>query len=982
LDDADDLEELQRLLAEGSALPPDALPDWLDRLPPALQRYKLQLRAMLLPTAPPVQAAYHSAPTTRAASQLGELALLAAGMTIGPYRLIRELGQGGMGAVWTAQRADGSLNRMVALKLPIYSMYSRGFAERFARERDILAALSHPNIASLYDAGVTAAGQPYLAMELVDGRPIDEYCDAQRLTVQARVALFEQALEAVQFAHRNLVIHRDLKPSNMLVTADGRVKLLDFGIAKLIADDGTARETQLTALDGRALTPDYASPEQVVGAPLTTASDVYSLGVVLYELLCGARPYRLKMDSRGALDDAILTAEPPRPSVQARNGAAAEARGTTPERLAAQLRGDLDTILLKALKKLPAERYDTVNAFAEDLRRWQRGEPVLARPDSRWYVARKFVARHRVVVAAAASVVVTLVAGLSLALWQAKVARQEQARAESVKSFLVSIFSRANPATGLGGDAKVSQLLQVTTQRVPVEFGNDPALAAEMYNLIAEGLWNLGEGAGAEQVAQRALEVANKYLPRGDLQQLRALHVIADVQVNTGRLESAEPVLAQLVAGLRASDAPEAPTHLVNALTVQSLMLANKGDRQQSVAVAREAVRLARMRPPQDKPVLLTALAALSDRLLVSGSYDEAVIVAREGADVAQQLYGSQRPHMMLSDIEQTLGNALLRNGRPADALPQLQRVVADTRDALGLENRQMSLALSSVGDALATKGDLKESVLFYQGALAIESELSPQLTPRAVSMKQRIANVWLNARQPTSAVAAYDEVIKDWQSIASPLAVTLARQARVTRALARAQLGQQAAALEELDHIRQEVPSKKSIDMLLVLSSSSTTKRWMGDATAALQDAREAGALLEQVPHAPRDRVGVLLNLGLAQLDMGDYVNAQQELESAEQLSARLQIGPTPALADMWLGLGRARLAAGDVDAALGYTKKAVDFWHSFDAESRWSGEAMYWHAKALSKAGHRAEAASQMARAQKILKQSPWANDRAGRL
>jgi tetratricopeptide (TPR) repeat protein len=155
-----------------------------------------------------------------------------------------------------------------------------------------------------------------------------------------------------------------------------------------------------------------------------------------------------------------------------------------------------------------------------------------------------------------------------------------------------------------------------------------------------------------------------------------------------------------------------------------------------------------------------------------------------------------------------------------------------------------------------------------------------------------------------------------------------------------------------------------------------------MGDATAALQDAREAGALLEQVPHAPRDRVGVLLNLGLAQLDMGDYVNAQQELESAEQLSARLQIGPTPALADMWLGLGRARLAAGDVDAALGYTKKAVDFWHSFDAESRWSGEAMYWHAKALSKAGHRAEAASQMARAQKILKQSPWANDRAGRL
>jgi serine/threonine-protein kinase len=247
-----------------------------------------------------------------AADQARSVASVVDGEIVGAYRLVREIGHGGMSTVWLAVRTDEQIKRPVALKLPHIHLNRQQFADRFARERDILAELTHPNIARLYDAGVTEAGQPFLAIEYIDGMPVTEYCDRRRLPIRARIDLFLQILGAVQYAHSHLVIHRDLKPSNILAAQDGRVTLLDFGIAKLIPE-GPASETQLTLLGGRALTPDYASPEQIAGEPLSTSSDVYSLGVVLYELLTGVRPYRLKRDSRGALEDAILSVDPLRP---------------------------------------------------------------------------------------------------------------------------------------------------------------------------------------------------------------------------------------------------------------------------------------------------------------------------------------------------------------------------------------------------------------------------------------------------------------------------------------------------------------------------------------------------------------------------------------------------------------------------------------------------------------------------------------------
>lgn len=347
------------------------------------------------------------------------------GKSFGPYRVLSLIGRGGMGSVWLAERSDGLFTRRIALKLLHPALMDRAMTERFAREREILASLNHPNIARLLDAGFAADGQPYLALEYVEGRPLIAYCDACRLSLRARLELFLQVLDAVQYAHGHLVLHRDLKPSNILVSEDGEAHLLDFGIAKLLTE-GEARQTELTRLAGGALTLDYAAPEQIAGAPLTTAADVYSLGVTLYGLLTGASPYRLKRDTHGALEEAILETAALPPSRLVPSNAAAEARGTTARKLARALKGDLDTIVNKALQKSASKRYATAMAFAEDIQRHLRGEVVLAQADSLSYRALKFVHRHRFGIAVAGIVLLTLAAGLAATSYEAEVAAAQR----------------------------------------------------------------------------------------------------------------------------------------------------------------------------------------------------------------------------------------------------------------------------------------------------------------------------------------------------------------------------------------------------------------------------------------------------------------------------------------------------------------------------------------------------------------------------
>lgn len=406
---------MSRLLDEALPLDPAGRCAWLEALPEEHQDLAQALRDALLPGAAQLAQVEKLAalPELGAASEAGRPSTggLEAGARVGPYQLMRPLGAGGMAVVWLARRADGAFRREVALKLPMLDQLRTDLAQRFARECDILASLEHPNIARLYDAGVDPGGLPYLAMEYVEGSPLMDWCDVHRLGLRARVELFLQVLEAVQYAHEKQVIHRDLKPSNVLVTESGQVRLLDFGVARLLQAD-EPQLTELTKAHGRAVTPDYASPELLRGQPVDARGDVYSLGVLLYELLTGSRPYRLRnAASIGLLEHAITTVEVKKPSTQLEADPVAE-RGALRERWARQLRGDLDAIVLKALAKDPARRYQTAAALADDLRRHLQGRAIEALPARFAGRLAKFLWRHRAMAAMAS--IATVVAAVAL----------------------------------------------------------------------------------------------------------------------------------------------------------------------------------------------------------------------------------------------------------------------------------------------------------------------------------------------------------------------------------------------------------------------------------------------------------------------------------------------------------------------------------------------------------------------------------------
>jgi len=498
---------LSNLLDQALDLPVDQRSTWLASLSAEFEALVPTLRELL------ARDARHEtgelidrAPLAEVTAALGEDA------TVGPYRLLRELGSGGMGAVWLAERHDGSLKRRVALKLP-HEGWVPGLAERFARERQILASLEHANIARLYDAGLDESRRPYMALEYVEGQPIDAYCLQRALGVPARLRLLLQVADAVAFAHSRLVVHRDLKPGNILVTDTGQVRLLDFGIAKLLEGD-RVDETALTRASGRALTLDYASPEQIRGAPIGTASDVYSLGVVAFELLAGQRPYRL---ARGAmLETAIAELDIPLVSSIA-----------TEPSLKKQLKGNLDAILNKALKKDPAERYATVDALAQDWRAHLDGQRVLARPDTWAYRFTRWGARHRAVLAivsvaalamilaigfgATAVVVAALSCGLGAALWQARRAARARDRAlvlsdrnEAVAAFLNLVLTDA--ARG-GAAFTAEQLLKRSEDLIGRELSDGIETQAVVLSMIGTSLQTLGNPAEAIRLHERAIEL-------------------------------------------------------------------------------------------------------------------------------------------------------------------------------------------------------------------------------------------------------------------------------------------------------------------------------------------------------------------------------------------------------------------------------------------------------------------------------------------
>ncbi len=451
------------------------------------------------------------------------------GSTVGPYRVLRVLGRGGMGTVYLAERADGAFAQTVAVKVVRTLGVSDETLRRFELERSLLARLEHPAITRILDGGVTDRGEPYLVMEYVDGEPIDRFCDRLRLPVRERLELFRAVCEAVRFAHRALIVHRDLKPENILVDREGKPRLLDFGIAKLIDGEAEAHST-LTRVGGRPFTPAYASPEQILGEPISTASDVYSLGVVLYQLLTGETPFRIETDAPGEL---VRSAESRRGELPSRrltrlgSEAAerrAELRGTHRRNLERELAGDLDRVVSKALDPDPEQRYPSVGRFEEDLGRYLEGLPVRARPATLGYRARKFVQRNRLLVAAVALITLLVLGGFGTALWQRGVALEareraelEASRARATNRFLVSLFETGSTRFFVdrehkGPQTPIIDVLEEASQRLEADLTTGEAERADLHHALGDTFLSIGLWKQAATHFERALELRRKAL--------------------------------------------------------------------------------------------------------------------------------------------------------------------------------------------------------------------------------------------------------------------------------------------------------------------------------------------------------------------------------------------------------------------------------------------------------------------------------------
>lgn len=611
------------------------------------------------------------------------------GQRVGPYRLLHWLGQGGMAEVWLAERADGAFKRQVAIKLlHAQAAGSRAdtFAQRFARERDILAALHHPHIAGLHDAGIAADGQAWLALEYVPGQPITQWCDSQQLGLDARVQLFCQVLDAVAHAHANLVLHRDLKPGNILVNDDGQARLLDFGIAKLIQPDAPASDdTEMTRRSGRPLTPQYASPEQLLGQPLTTASDVFSLGVVLYELLCGLRPQEPRGESTLALEQAVVEQEPRPPSRRVDEAAAAQ-RATTAAALRRRLAGDLDAIAAQALAKRPEARYATVAELRADVQRWLAGEPVLARRPTAWYRAQRFVARHKLGSALGAGAVLALVGVATVAVVLGLQARAESRRAQAARSFVLDLFQRADPDRSHGANITAREMLAAGAQALSTTMQDQPELRVELLGEVAKVQQQMGLYTEAARLLSQRIEMT-----RGGGKSAHA-HALLDAAENAQRTGDVGRAAILHSEALVAAPAPGTDAVLLfRQLYVGGVIRVAEGRGTEAQRSLQAAVDLAQSQFEATDIRLIDALSNLADAMRLTGEPARAVALLRQATEIANRASGLPAADRLTLRYELAL--ALFRQGQYGAAHATLQALVPETEAVLGVAAEQTALA-------------------------------------------------------------------------------------------------------------------------------------------------------------------------------------------------------------------------------------------------------------------------------------------------
>jgi serine/threonine-protein kinase len=925
---SEDWPTISRRLDQALALEIDERLAWLESLPESLP-IKLAI-ARLLAGADRVETGefLERLPTLTLGPDLGDVQaidLKRSGDIVGPYRLLREIGRGGMASVWLAARADGLLERRVALKLPHVSAGSAALIERMNRERNIVGSLTHPNIARLYDAGLAADGSPFLALEYVEGDSIDVYVDRHAVSVHDRVRLIVQVARAVAYAHGHLVVHRDLKPSNILVNAQGQVHLLDFGIAQLVdrsvdaghdqASGGPGEDGSVTRRHGRALTPDYAAPEQIKGEQIGTSADVYSLGVVMFELLAGARPYRLARTPDAAkLQDALARVAVPRVSEAASDSAT--------KRL---LRGDLDAIVGLAMRKDRQDRYPTMDALADDLERHLRREPVMARPDSPLYRADRWTRRHKpeavlaVAIAVAvpagaaaqAAVLLALGAGAGVALWQLRVARRhaltaqlEAAHAEQVKAFALSILEGANTDSGAGAETTAGDVLLSAQARVERELGSRPATAVELMISIGDGLNGLGQVAAAAEILEKAVELGRRALGQRHPLSVAAVIVRCSVLVTLAQTKEAIALLLPAISEARR----QGLTHsLVDGLRWLSSAYIAEADVEAGLTAANEAVAVV-VEGGDDVRKLdaLTAWASLSSALNVA-QRDGQTDAARRALACAQELYGDRQTESVLS-VRLLLAKGLANEGQHTAALRELESVRADAVRLLGPTHQMMVNIGNFLGHVRLDSGDAQGAIEAFQMQLAAVEKVSGGSGTTLGLTHSALGKAFAAARLDAEAIASYStsaSLLEGANGANNPYAL----RSTSARALVLTRLGR----LEEADAAFSFVDgadwADSDVEKLIHAGRVSVLRTRQGRHDEAVRLARMS---LERVQEHPSAlvRANASAALGSALLGAELASEAVAPLKDAVRLFAERQIVPTADHLDAVAALATARAA------------------------------------------------------------------------
>jgi serine/threonine protein kinase len=777
------------------------------------------------------------------------------GDRIGPYRVLRTLGAGGMGEVYLAERADAQFEQQVAIKVVHGGALAVGMHSRLKLERQILAQLDHPNIAHLLDGGALPDGSAYIVMEYIDGIAIDAYCDTNRLDTAARLRLFQTVCAAVHYAHQNLIVHRDLKPSNILVTAAGIPKLLDFGIAKLLDDRQAARHTlAMTHADIRIMTPDHASPEQVRGQTITTSSDVYVLGVLLYKLLCGSSPFFISSVRLSEIERAICEKDPPPPSQlvgkvdSPESLAVAEARGTSPNKLRRILNGDLDKIVLMAMRKEPERRYASAQQMASDVQRHLEGLPVIAHGDTLSYRTAKFVKRHWLPVTAGVSAAILVLAFSAttylqsvrisaerdLAAQQRERAEHERARAEEVSSFLVNLFKLSDPGENRGNQVTARELLDSGAKRLRAGLKDQPATKAALLSTVGTVYDSLGQyqdalplldeslqlqaqthdtsridtllelgrariGAGdlpaAEEPLQRALHVAQSVGGTTSVETGHALWALGMLRYQQGQIGQAKDLYLRSLDILHASRAPQTDISPV----LSDLATAYISAQQWSLAKQsyEQALDIDRQVLGDDHPKVAFRLQNLAIVAQNMGDLKQAEVLYREALQREERTYGDRHPETAIT--KGNYGLLLQREGRLAEAEPLLRDAVAIRLSLYGAEHYKVGYARVSLAILLHDKGDLAASESEFRQALAVYDKSLPAHHQYRASLLMHFARVLVDRNKSAEALAKSSESIEIWTATL-PATNSFVAQAHAIHAYALEHLGKSREAATELD--------------------------------------------------------------------------------------------------------------------------------------------------------------------------------------